>query len=240
MEERQTCTCEYIPRNTNCFTESNLSKIQEIMYEQKIQPGAYLFWEGDVADKLYYIKSGRVKVTKSTDEGKELLLYMFQDGDMLGQIDPYEQSRHAFTAEAIEECVVGVVQQQDLEVLIWQHGELAIEFMKWIGLMHRLTQTKFRDMMMYGKPGALCSTLIRLSNSFGKKEGDAIKITKKLTHSELSDMIGATRESVNRMFGDLKKKDALEMKGGYILIKDIEQLKQICHCENCPLDVCRI
>lgn len=67
--------------------------------------------------------------------------------------------------------------------------------MKWMGIHHRLTQTKFRDLMMYGKPGALCSTLIRLSNTYGEELDDGgVLINKKITHTDLSNMIGATRE----------------------------------------------
>ncbi|WP_438434491.1 Crp/Fnr family transcriptional regulator [Gorillibacterium sp. sgz500922] len=241
MNDTQTNLDQVLPGNTSVFSEENFSILREIMYEQKFPIGSHLYWEGDLADKLFYLKSGRVKITKSTDEGKELILYMHQSGDMLGQIDPFHNSRQAFSATALEECTVGLLQQSDLEILIWQHGELAIDFMKWMGLTHRVTQAKFRDMVMYGKPGALCSTLLRLAHTYGRKtENGGLMITKKLTHSELSDMIGATRESVNRMLNDLRKKDAVDYDNGYIVVKNEEFLQTICHCESCPNAVCRV
>src|SRR5262249_35826798 len=139
---------------------------------------------------LYFIKRGRIKITKSSDEGRQFILYMHQEGDMFGQIDPFRQSLQVFNAEVIEECIIGVILQKDLEVLLWQHGELAVEFMKWMGLVHRMTQTKFRDLMMFGKHGALCSLVIRLTNSYGIEQDGQVCITKKLTHTELADMIG--------------------------------------------------
>lgn len=226
--------------NTDCFSEENLLKLKEIMYDHKIAAGSYLFWEGDAADKLYFIKQGRVKITKSSDEGKSFILYMYGDGDLFGQLDPFHNSLHNFNAEVIEDSVIGIIQQKDLETLLWQHGDLAIEFMKWMGLMHRMTQTKFRDLMMFGKPGALCSTLIRLSNSYGAREGNRIHITKKLTNSELADMIGATRESVNRMLSEFKKMNVISMDNNNLVIENIDYLKTICQCENCPKDMCRI
>jgi CRP/FNR family transcriptional regulator, cyclic AMP receptor protein len=226
--------------NTQCFSKENFTKIKEIMYEYKAAPSSYLFWEGDPADKLYYLKKGRVKITKSSDEGKEFVLYMYQEGDFFGQIDPFQDSRHSFSSETMDECIVGVVQKADLEILLWQHGDLAIEFMKWMGLMHRLTQTKFRDLMMYGKPGALCSTLIRLANSYGEPADNGIRISKKLTNTELADMIGATRESVNRLLSDLRKVDVVQFDNGYIIIQKLEYLQDICHCEACPKEICRI
>ena len=133
-----------------------------------------------------------------------------------------------------------MIQKSDLEVLLWQHGDLAVEFMKWMGLMHRLTQTKFHDLLMYGKPGALCSTLIRMSNSYGIPGEDGMFISLKLTNSELSDYIGCTRESVNRMLSDLKKSRAIKIVDGYITITNLEYLRDICKCERCPKEICRI
>jgi CRP/FNR family transcriptional regulator len=105
----------------------------------------------------------------------------------------------SFSAEVTADCEIDVIQQKDLEVLLWQHGDLAVEFMKWMGLMHRMTESKFRDLMMYGTPDALCSLLIRLSNSYGVPKGEYTLINYKINNTEMADMIGATRESVNRM-----------------------------------------
>lgn len=227
--------------NTNCFSEQNFKRLAVVMKERIFPEGSHLFWEGDLTDKLFYIRNGRVKITKSTDEGKELIMYMYQSGDLVGNVDPFNQGgRHNFTAEVMEETEIGVIEQKDLELLLCQHCDFSIEFMKWMGQHHRLTQTKFRDLMLYGKPGALCSTLIRLSNSYGEKQADKILINKKVTHTDLSNMIGATRESVNRMLSDLRKKNAIEYDGGLIVIKDITQLQEICHCELCPASICRI
>lgn len=181
-----------------------------------------------------------MRITKATDDGKHLVIYMHQEGDLFGQVDPFHESAHFFSAEILEDATVGIIQQQDLEVLLWQHGDLAVEFMKWMGLMHRLTQTKLRDLMLFGKLGTLCSMLIRLGNTYGIEKDGRILISKKLTNSELADMIGTTRESVNRILGDLKKAGAISYEDGHIVIQDLDYLRDTCHCENCPKEICRI
>lgn len=226
--------------NTAVFSPENMARLKQIHYEHFASAGSYLYWEGDAADKLFYIVHGRVKITKATDDGKQLILDMYQTGDMFGQLDTMNASHHSFNAEVAEDSLLGIIQQKDLEVLLWQHGDLAIEFMKWMSQMHRTTQTKFRDLMMFGKPGALCSVLIRLSNSYGKPMGDSILIPTRLTNTELAEMIGATRESVNRMLSDLKRQDIIDYQDNLIVIKDLEYLRDICHCENCPGNICRI
>jgi CRP/FNR family cyclic AMP-dependent transcriptional regulator len=233
-------SCPLLSHNTEIFSKDNFSKLEDIMYKHNISAGSYLFWDGDKAEKLYYVQQGQVKITKSTDDGREFVLYLFQEGDLFGEIGSFGESSYSFNAEVPSDSHIGVIYQRDLEILLWQHGDLAVEFMKWMGLMHRITQSKFRDLMLFGKPGALCSTLIRLSNTYGKEYEGHLLISKKLTNSELGELIGATRESVNRMLKDLKDRNVIAMNEGYIIIQDFAYLKEICHCENCPIAICRV
>ncbi|WP_214628729.1 Crp/Fnr family transcriptional regulator [Paenibacillus agaridevorans] len=222
------------------LTDESFERLRGIMYIKNVEKGSCLFWEGDAADKLFYIFEGRIKSTKMSDAGRSLTLYLHQNGDLIGQMEPFKDSTHSTSAEVTEDAKVGVIQRKDLETLLWQHGDLALEFMKWMGLMHRLTQTKFRDLMLFGKTGALCSLLIRLCNSYGEENEEGIRIDLKLSNTEMADMIGATRESVNRMLADLKKENVITYKDGHYTVNRIEYLKEVCCCENCPKEVCRM
>ncbi|WP_332697454.1 Crp/Fnr family transcriptional regulator [Halalkalibacter lacteus] len=229
-----------IQQNTFHLSEKTLSALTDIMYEQHVDAGKYLFWEGDTADKLFYIKEGHIKLTKSTSDGKEYILNMFDNGDLFGELSSFMSINYSYNAMAITDCVIGVIQQKDLEVILWQHGEIAVEFLKWTQLLNQITQSKLRDLTFHGKLGALSSTIIRMANSYGEPFDRYIRITKKVKNGELGEYIGATRESVNRMLADLRTKGILGQENGYILINDIQALKDICHCEGCPLEICRM
>ncbi|CAM3043312.1 Crp/Fnr family transcriptional regulator [Paenibacillus sediminis] len=225
------------------FTEGNFNKLQSIMYYRHVSAGSNLFWEGDEAGKLYYIRSGRVKLKKSTDEGRDFILSICRQGDLIGEYGGWGPLHFTYSAEVIENAEIGIIQEKDLEVLLYQHGDLALEFTKWLGLMHRTTQSKFRDLMLYGKPGALASTLIRMSNTYGVQCEDGIRLDIKLTNTDFADLIGATRESVNRMLNDLKTSGTLDTVQGKIVIRRLEDLRCICNCPkfpSCPKEICRI
>ncbi|WP_110943554.1 Crp/Fnr family transcriptional regulator [Virgibacillus senegalensis] len=227
--------------NTWQFSPESFSKIKGIMYEHVFTAGSTLFWEGDEAEKLYYLEKGSIRLTKTADDGKDLCLYYFRDGDLFGELQyPGQQGKMSYTAEVLQDARVGVIQQRDLEILLWQHGDLAIEFSRWLGYMQRLTQVKLRDLMFHGKNGALASTLIRAANTYGVLDGGTIHFTEKFTHSELASLIGATRETVNRMLNQLKKQQVIDTEQGRIVIGDLPALKSICHCEECPLEICRL
>ncbi len=226
--------------NTQTFSEENFTKLKELMYERIVPRGEMIYWEGEDCNHLYYLKSGAVKLTKSSDEGKDLVLYHFQAGDLFGELEDDSHAINSFSAEAMTDCSLGVIQQKDLETILWQNGDLAIDFMKWMGYMQRFTQTKLRDLMFFGKHGALASTLIRIANTYGITEGKTIRFTTKFTNTELADLIGATRETVNRMLNQFKKDKVISYEGGAIMIQDMDRLKAICHCEGCPKNICRL
>jgi CRP-like cAMP-binding protein len=225
------------------FTGENLDNLKGIMYPKKVKAGSYLFWEGDQTRKLYYIRSGRVKLSKSTKEGKDLILSIMQEGDLVGEIDGYGEALHSCSAEVIEDADIGVIQQKDLEILLYQHGDFAIQFMKWMSLKNSTLQTKLRDLLLFGKNGALASILIRMSNTFGVMCADGIRLDLKLSNTEMADLIGSTRESVNRMLSALKDEGTISMSKGQIIIHKLENLRRVCNCPSypvCPKEICRL
>ncbi|QGQ98715.1 Crp/Fnr family transcriptional regulator [Paenibacillus psychroresistens] len=225
------------------FGEENFARLQSIMYPKQIARGAFLFWEGDLADKLYYLRSGQIHLTKSTAEGKDLILSILQKGDLIGEIDGSEETLHSFSAIAIEAADIGVIHKKDLDILLYRHGDFAIQFIKWMGLTHRTTQSKFRDLLLFGKPGALASTLIRMSNTYGEKLLDGIHLKLKLTNTEMADLIGTTREGVNRILNTLKDEGTISLVKGNIVIHRLEDLRKMCNCPTsppCPTAICRL
>ncbi|MFP3488461.1 Crp/Fnr family transcriptional regulator, partial [Staphylococcus sp. SIMBA_130] len=136
---------------------------------------------------------------------------------------------------------VFVINKNQLEKALMTNSQLTFEFMKWTSNHMRKFQSKIRDLLLNGKKGALYSTLIRLSNSYGTKQVDGILINLTLTNQELAKFIAATRESVNRMLVELRKLNVISIdKSGKILIKDIDYLREQIGCENCPVDICNI
>jgi CRP/FNR family transcriptional regulator len=171
------------------------------------------------------------------------ILSILQKGDLIGEIDGSEETLHSFSAEVIDPVEIGVIQKQDLEILLYRFGDLAIQFIHWMGLTHRATQSKFRDLLFFGKPGALASTLIRLSNTHGEKHEEGIYLRIKLTNTEIADLIGTTREGVNRMLGAWKEDGTINIVSGHIIIRRIADLRKICNCPTfpaCPNEICRL
>ncbi|TLS50719.1 Crp/Fnr family transcriptional regulator [Paenibacillus antri] len=225
-------------------TEEQLQSMEAMMQWKKAAKGTYLFWEGDEADKLYYVRSGQVKLLKSTEEGKDLIVSVLQKGDLIAEMGGFQDSKHGYSAQAMQNAEIGILSKKDLSTLFSRNDGLSLQFMYWLGLSQRVVQSKLRDLLLYGKPGALASTLIRMANSCGTKQKDgSYRIDLKLTNAELGDMIGATRESVNRMLSEWKDAGTLDVVDGKLRILRIDDLRGMCNCPTgspCPLEVCRL
>lgn len=204
--------------------------------------GSVLYRDGEQADHLYLLTSGQVKVTKTTADGKELTLQVFGQGELVGMSGLFEpQVVYTSTASMLENGSVSVIPRKALEKLLMSNGDYCVEFMRWMAVMNRRMQSKFRDLLLNGKIGALYSTLIRMCNSYGEQHEDGILINLSLTNRDLAQFIGLTRESVNRMLSDLKKLGVIDMlPHGHLLIKDLQYLKDAICCDDCPPEICQI
>jgi CRP-like cAMP-binding protein len=208
---------------------------------KKIEKGTFLFQEGSFADELYIVKSGILQISKIIPDGRELTLRICSRGDFLGELNIFSPSkRYLLTARVVESGEVAVIMKDVLEEKLSQNLSLSLEFMKWMSQQYRKTQAKFRDLVLHGKKGALYSTLIRITNSFGIKTNHGILIELPFTNQELANFCGTSREVVNRLLSDLRKADIISIDKGSITIHDLEYLKREIDCEDCPTEICKI
>jgi CRP-like cAMP-binding protein len=223
-------------------SEDLSSLLKSIGTPRSVKKGSFLFQEGEKADELFLIKSGVFQVSKLSLEGKELNMRICKKDDYIGELTLFsEDATYMLSAYALEEGEVLSIQRDHLEKALINDAPLTFEFMKWISTLLRKNQSKIRDLVMHGKKGALYSTLIRISNSYGVKVENGILLDIHLTNQELAKFCAATRESVNRMLSDLKKKNVLDYSpNGRIIILDLDYLREEIGCENCPIDICNI
>lgn len=206
-----------------------------------IKKGSYLFQEGQPAKEMYIVLSGKVQISKTNAEGNELSLRLCSSNDIVGELTLFTQDpRFIFNAKVIENGEVAVMNLQDLERALFKNAKLAAEFLKWMNDHIRKTVTKFRDLVLNGKKGALYSTLIRLCHSYGVVREDGIQINIPLTNQDLANFCGTARESVSRMLADLRKAKVISINKKIITVHNIDFIKKEIDCENCPIEFCNI
>lgn len=231
-------------KNNNESTKS-LTVIEELLsirhQVKEFKKDHYLFREGDTIEGIFIIRSGKIRIEKVTPNGRELTLKVCGPNQLVGEVTIFSEApKYMLDARAVEETLCFHIAMKDLEEALLLNSQLAMTFMKWMGIDQQKTQTKFRDLLLHGKKGALYSTLIRLSNSYGVETEKGVLIDMVLTNQDLANFCGMTREVVNRLLRNLKKNGTLSLSEGKILLHDMEHLKTETNCENCPIYLCKI
>ncbi|MED1595434.1 MULTISPECIES: Crp/Fnr family transcriptional regulator [Bacillus] len=227
--------------NRTALSEDLKELLASVEYKMQINKGSYIFQEGLEAKELYIVRSGKVQISKISADGQELTLRICSKHDIIGELTLFtDNAKYLLNSKCLEDVEVGVIKRDALEKALLEKPALAFEFMKWISEHLRRMQTKFRDLVLHGKKGALYSTLIRMTNSYGILKENGILIDLPLTNQELANFCATSRESVNRMLNDLKKQGIISIHKGKITIHNLQFLKCEIACEDCPTSICSI
>ncbi|AIK37836.1 Crp/Fnr family transcriptional regulator [Bacillus pseudomycoides] len=227
--------------NRTALSEDLKELLASVEYKMQINKGSYIFQEGVEAKELYIVRSGKVQISKISADGQELTLRICSKHDIIGELTLFtDNAKYLLNSKCLEDVEVGVIKRDALEKALLEKPALAFEFMKWISEHLRRMQTKFRDLVLHGKKGALYSTLIRMTNSYGILKENGILIDLPLTNQELANFCATSRESVNRMLNDLKKQGIISIHKGKITIHNLQFLKCEIACEDCPTSICSI
>lgn len=201
----------------------------------------HLFYEGDEAKYFYFVRSGQICITKSADSGRMLSLRLACQGSVIGEQPLFQASpMYIFNAVAKTASEVYAIELPVLERYLEKKPQFAVGLLKLLSQHMRKQHSKFRDLVLYGKKGALYSTLIRLANSYGRPDPEGIVIPIPFTNQDLANYSATTRESMNRMLSELRRDGVVDYKDRLILIRDIAFLRREIQCENCPREVCNI
>lgn len=215
--------------------------IQVARYTRKIEKGNYLFQEGQKAEELFIVIKGKIQISKMVPDGRELTIRMCSTGELIGEIPLFCASpKYMLDAKIVEDGEVAVIHKDDLEEKLSTEHSLSLQFMKWLNGQLLRNQTKFRDLILHGKKGALYSTLIRLCNSYGIVREQGIVIDQPLTNQEIANFCGTSREVANRLLSELRKNNIISIDKGIITIHNLMFLRDEIDCEDCPIDICKI
>ncbi|WP_078555247.1 Crp/Fnr family transcriptional regulator [Bacillus alkalicellulosilyticus] len=211
------------------LTKEHKVFLEDLIFTQQLQKGEVLFLESEEALAVFFVTIGKIRLSKSTSDGKEIVLHVRKDGDMFAATSIFSKPGETYpaTATAIEPTTVSFIRKADFEQLLLRTPELALPIFQTMSERLRLSQKTLRDVALFGKQNSLASTLLRFAKDYGRQASNGTLIDLKLTHEELGSYFGATRESVNRMINQLKKDGIISMDHGYITIHQKDYLEEL-------------
>jgi CRP/FNR family transcriptional regulator len=171
--------------------------------------------------------NGRVKLSTSSADGRTLILRISEPGEVLGLPATVTGKPYELTAEVIEPTQANFISRQDFLLFLREHGEAALRVAQQLGETYHSAIAEMRTIgLSHSAAEKLARFLLELSANQGEGKGE-VKLTLTLTHEEIAQMIGASRETVTRLFADFKKRQLLQVKGSTLIIKDKAGLESV-------------
>jgi len=180
--------------------------------------GAVLFSEGQAPRGVFVVRRGRVKLSVCGSDGRTLILRMADAGDLLGVASVVSGREYEATAETQEPSEVSFLRQSDLLRLMRLHGEIAFWVTQHISQDYNCTCREIRDLMLSDSASEKLARLMVgwLDNNAEAKQPSHVKMA--LTHEEIGQMIGTSRETVSRLFAGFKKQHLIQQNGATLVI----------------------
>lgn len=213
-----------------------LSQIHSKTIEKLYQKGVTVFREGEPGEGFHYLRSGKIKIIKLSEDGREHIIHILQPGDLFAEVLLFRSGNYPCTAVAVEDSYVGIIKNTDLEQLVLNNNQLALEIIKALSARLLFAQQKIKNLALDDVLARMADTLLQLANQQGKKLPDGkIELLLNISRQELAGLIGTTRETANRTLSMLKKEKLLEFNGKKIILTKPDQLSQLidfsgCHC----------
>lgn len=206
--------------------EQELLRLADITITRTFRKNANVFMEGDPRQAVFFIQKGIVKIYKIDSEGNEQVVSFLREGDMFPHTGFFDATPYPATAVVVEAAELFVIPVHAFEQLMLDMPSIAIKVMRVMGQKIRELQTKLQEFVTQDVNRRIISFLIRLAQEHGQPDDSGIRIDIPLTHQEFANMVGTTRETVNRVMNQLKKEGIIEMNRQGIVIHDMENLQR--------------
>lgn len=208
------------------MSEEQLKKISQLEIKKEYPKGSIIFNEGDKGESFFYIQSGKIKVYKTSFDGREIILNIFGEGAILAEVTMFNDIEYPATAEVIEDAEVGMIYNRDIEKMVLENRELALQIIKVLSKRLYYSQMNVKEIALNDTYIRTAKVLINLAKEYGKDTPKGIEINLGMTRQDIANIVGTTRETASRAMSQLKKKRLIDMDGKNIIIKDIRRLKE--------------
>ncbi len=188
--------------------------------------GEVLFHEGEPGDRLYVIRSGKIKLGRRSGDGRENLLAVLGPGEMFGELSLFDPGPRTATATGLADATVLELGHHDLIPWLEQNPTVAKHLLGALGRRLRRTNDALADLVFSDVPGRVAKALLDLSQRFGQQTDEGVRVAHDLTQEELAQLVGASRETVNKALADFAARGWVRREGRAIVLLDVERLER--------------
>jgi CRP/FNR family cyclic AMP-dependent transcriptional regulator len=186
--------------------------------------GEAVFTEGEQGDTLFIVLSGKVKIGRRAADGRENMLSVMGPSDMFGELSLFDPGPRTATATVVTDARLASLAHTSLRPWIKDRPEIAEQLLRVLARRLRRTNDALADLIFTDVPGRVAKALLELASRFGTPEGDGVRVHHDLTQEELAQLVGASRETVNKALADFASRGWMRVDSRAVTLLDRERL----------------
>jgi len=202
------------------------ASLRASMNEIELARGELLFHEGDPGDSLYVVLRGKIKLGRTSGDGRENLVAVLGPGEMFGELSLFDPGPRSAGATALVDSTLLGLSSDELTPWLASRPDVARALLRAIARRLRRTNDSMSDLVFSDVPGRVAKALLDLSARFGTPSEDGIHVAHDMTQEELAQLVGASRETVNKALADFAGRGWLRLEARAVVLTNVERLSQ--------------
>lgn len=222
-------TCKFREDRLFCqLSPPALKKLATIKSTAMYPKGALLFIEGQLPRGVFILCQGKAKLSTSSRDGKTIILKIADEGEVLGLSATISGRPYEVSVEMMEPAQANFIPRDQFQAFLREHGDAALRVAEQLSENYHQAYEEIRTLgLATSASEKLAKLLLDWSGDGGSGAKGPVKVQVALTHEEIAEMIGTSRETVSRLFSDFKKKQLLEVKGATLTIRNKAGLEKM-------------
>jgi len=200
-----------------------LNRITSMRNISKNQP---IYFPKEPSNSIFFLKKGRVKLTRMSSDGKEMILGLVNKGEVFGEMAFLDEEERKDFATTLDECLICTINKDDFKQFVKSNPELNLRLTKLIGLKMRKYTERIEELVFKDAEQRVVSFLLSFANENGKQIGDEIFVKPFLKHQDIAELTACSRQTVNSVLTDLREKKIINFDRKKLIVHDKEELQR--------------
>ncbi len=209
------------------LSDKDLDALIAVARNTRLAARERLFHKGDEGTQVYVVIRGRLKALTTSDEGDDVVFSILGEGEVFGEIALLGRPQRTATVTAITPCDLLVIDRRDFLQYLRSHPEASIELLAVLAERLKRVSELVEDTLFLNLPVRLAKKLVHLARSYGERLDDGVKIDLKLSQEEWGDLVGASRESINKQLREWIETGLITLEQGYVVIHRPRELERL-------------
>ena len=213
--------------NFNIFKDLDDESMQElnrITSMQDIPKNQPIYFPQEPSSSLFFLKKGRVKLTRISSDGKEMILGLVNMGEVFGEMAYLGEGERNEFATALDDVLVCAINKDEFKSFVEQNPELNLKMTRLIGLKLKRYSERIEELVFKDAEQRVASFLLKLADENGKKIGEEIFVKPFLKHQDIAELTATSRQTVNSILTDLREKKVINFDRKKLIVMDHEKL----------------